>query len=145
MSERAANPQTSAPGAAPPAETLSTGELIGKLSEQSALLVRRELQLAQAEMQQKAKRAGIGAGLFGASGVIALFGVGALITTAILALDLVLPAWLAALIVAVLLFVVAGVSALLGKKQVGEAAPPVPERAIDSVKQDVATVKEARS
>lgn len=145
MSERPADPQRSAPAATPPTETLSTGELVGKLSEQSALLVRRELQLAQAEMQEKAKRAGIGAGLFGASGIIALFGVGALITTAILALDLALPAWLAALIMTVLLFVLAGISALMGKKQVGEATPPVPERAIDSVKQDVATVKEARS
>lgn len=122
----------------------STGELVTKLSELSAQLVRSELQLAQTEMQQKAKRAGVGAGLLGTSGVVALFGFGALVTTAILALDLALPAWLAALIVAVLLFAVAGVAALVGKKQVSEATPLKPEQAIDGVKQDVETVKEAR-
>ena len=122
----------------------STGELVTKLSELSAQLVRSELQLAQTEMQQKAKRVGLGAGLLGTSGVVALFGFGALVTTAILALDLAVPAWLAALIVAVLLFVVAGVSALVGKKQVSEATPLKPEQAIDGVKQDVETVKEAR-
>ncbi len=122
----------------------STGELVTKLSELSAQLVRSELQLAQTEMQQKAKRVGLGAGLLGTSGVVALLGFGALVTTAILALDLAMPAWLAALIVAVLLFVVAGVSALVGKKQVSEATPLKPEQAIDGVKQDVETVKEAR-
>lgn len=122
----------------------STGELVTKLSELSAQLVRSELQLAQTEMQQKAKRVGVGAGLFGTSGVVALFGFGALVTTAILALDLALPAWLAALIVAVLLLVVAGAAAMVGKKQVSEATPLKPERAIDGVKQDVETVKEAR-
>ena len=122
----------------------STGELVTKLSELSAQLVRSELQLAQTELQQKAKRVGMGAGLFGTAGVVALFGFGALVTTAILALDLALPAWLAALIVAVLLFAVAGVAALVGKKQVSEATPLKPEQAIDGVKQDVETVKEAR-
>jgi uncharacterized membrane protein YqjE len=122
----------------------STGELVNKLSELSAQLVRSELQLAQTELQQKAKRVGMGAGLFGTAGVVALFGFGALVTTAILALDLALPAWLAALIVAVLLFAVAGVAALVGKKQVSEATPLKPEQAIDGVKQDVETVKEAR-
>ncbi len=122
----------------------STGELVTKLSELSAQLVRSELQLAQTEIQQKAKRVGVGAGLLGTSGVVALFGLGALVTTAILALDLALPAWLAALIVAVLLLAVAGIAALVGKKQVSEATPLKPERAIDGVKQDVETVKEAR-
>lgn len=122
----------------------STAELLSRLSEQSAQLVRTELRLAQAEMQQKLKRAGLGAGLFGATGVVALYGVGALCTTVILALALILPAWLAALIVTVVLFAVAGVAALIGKKQISEATPAAPEQTIRNVKRDVETVKESR-
>jgi hypothetical protein len=144
MSEHTTTPDTSGTRPSSWAADLSAGELVGKLSEQSALLVRRELQLAQAEMQQKVKHVGVGAALFGTSGVVALFGLGVLITTAILALDLVLAAWLAALVVAIGLFVIAGVSALVGKKQLAHAAPLVPERAVEGVKQDLATVKEAR-
>lgn len=127
-----------------PAKDPSTGELISKLSEQSAQLVRYELQLAQAEMTQKAKRFGIGAGLFGTAGLIALYGVGALIATVILALALVVDPWLAALIVTVVLFVVASVVGLLGKKQVDKGGAVTPEQTIESVKKDVQTVKEAR-
>lgn len=127
-----------------PAKDPSTGELISKLSEQSAQLVRYELQLAQAEMTQKAKRFGIGAGLFGTAGLIALYGVGALIATVILALALVVDPWLAALIVTVVLFVVAAVAGLLGKKQVDKGGAVAPEQTIESVKKDVETVKEAR-
>lgn len=128
--------------AAPPPEP-STGELVTRLSEQSSRLVRSELQLALTEMQQKAKHAGVGAGYFGTTGIVALFGVGGLITTTILALALVLPAWTAALIVTVLLFVIAGVAALVGKKRVSQATPPKPQETLDSVKRDIATVKES--
>lgn len=122
----------------------STGELISKLSEQSAQLVRYELQLAQAEMTQKAKRFGIGAGLFGTAGLIALYGVGALIATLILALALVVDTWLAALIVTVVLFAAAAVAGLVGKKQIDKGGHVVPEQTIESVKKDVETLKEAR-
>ena len=142
MSERA--PDGAHQAGKRPATDPSTGELISRLSEQSAQLVRYELQLAQAEMTQKAKRIGIGAGLFGTAGIIALYGLGALIATAILALALVVDAWLAALIVTVVLFVVAGVAALVGKRQVSEGTPVAPEHTIDNVKQDIAAVKEAR-
>jgi uncharacterized membrane protein YqjE len=123
----------------------STGELVNQLTQQSTELIRSELRLAQAEMTEKAKHAGIGVGLFGGAGVVALYGVGALIATVILALALVLPAWLAALIVTVVLFAIAGVTALVGKKQVSQGTPPAPERTIDNVKKDVAAVKGARS
>jgi hypothetical protein len=122
----------------------STGELVSALSQQTAQLVRSELALAKAEMSVKAKKAGLGAGMFGGAGLVALYGVGALVATIILALALVLPPWLAALIVTVVLFAVAGVMALLGKKQVTQATPLKPEQATESVKQDVATVKGAR-
>ena len=121
----------------------STGELVSRLSNEVSQLVRDELRLAQAEMRGKAKKAGIGAGMFGAAGLLALYGGGVLITTAILALALAVDAWLAALIVGVVLLTAAGVAALLGKQRVQEAAPPVPSRAVDSVKRDIETVRHA--
>ena len=130
--------------APPPAPAdASTGQLVGQLTEQISRLVRDEARLAQAEVTQKAKRLGLGAGLFGGAGLFAFFGLAALITTAILLLDLVLPAWLAALIVAVVLFAVAGVLALVGKKDVDKGTPPVPTQAIASTKADIQTVKES--
>jgi len=126
----------------PPAEP-SVGQLVTQLSEQTSRLVRDELHLAQVELKNTAKHAGLGAGLLSGAGVLALFGLGTLITTAIVALDLVLPLWLAALIVTVVLFLAAGVGALLGKKQVQQASP-TPERTVDSVKRDVQEIQEAR-
>jgi hypothetical protein len=121
----------------------STSELVTRLTQQSTDLIRNELRLAQAEMTEKAKHAGVGAGLFGGAGIVALYGGGALVATIILALDLLMPAWLAALIVAVVLFAVAGVVALMGKKQVSQATPAAPQHTIESVKQDVDTIKGA--
>ncbi|WP_426245518.1 phage holin family protein [Nocardioides sp. LHG3406-4] len=135
---------TRSTAALPDASAATTGQLVSRLSEELSELVRGELQLAKVEMTSKAKHAGLGAGLFGGAGVIALYGVGALIATAILALSLVLDAWLAALIVAVVLFIVAGVAALLGRSQVQEATPASPTETVASVKQDVQAVKEAR-
>lgn len=128
----------------PDASDATTGQLVSKLSQEVSELVRGELALAKVEMTGKAKAAGIGAGLFGGAGVIALYGVGVLIAAAVLALSLVLDAWLAALIVAVVLFAVAGVVALIGKKRVQEATPATPTETVESVKADVAAVKEAR-
>lgn len=121
----------------------STSELVQRASEQITTLVRDELALAKAELAEKGKHAGIGIGLFGGGGVLALYGVGALIATGIIALGLVLPLWLAALIVTVVLFAAAGILALLGKKQVTRAVPPEPKAAIESVKADVDEVKHA--
>lgn len=119
----------------------STGELVSRMSQDVSRLVREEMRLARAEMTAKGKRAGIGAGMFGAAGLLALYGVGVLIATVVLALALAMPAWLAALIVAVILLAAAGLAALLGKKQVAEAAPPVPERTVENVKRDVEAVR----
>jgi uncharacterized membrane protein YqjE len=123
------------------ASEASTSELVSRLTQQSTELIRSELRLAQAEMTEKAKHAGVGAGLFGGAGLVALYGVGALIATVILALALLMPAWLSALIVTVVLFATAGVVALLGKKQVSQATPAAPKHTIESVKQDVDTIK----
>ena len=132
-----------APTPPPAPEDASTGQLIGQLTEQISRLVRDEARLAQAEVTQKAKRLGVGAGLFGGAGLFAFFGLAVLIATAVLALALVLPAWLAALIVAVVLFAIAGVLALVGKKDVDKGTPPVPTEAIASTREDIATVKES--
>jgi uncharacterized membrane protein YqjE len=123
-----------------PAEA-SVGELVSQVAQQIPELVRSEIRLAQAEVAEKGKQAGVGVGMFGASGVLALYGLGALFTTLILALALVLPAWAAALVVTVLIFAAAGVAAFVGKNKVSAASPAKPERAIEGVKQDVATVK----
>lgn len=136
---------TGATRATPAPEDTSTGELISRLTEQISTLVRDEARLAQAEVTQKAKRLGIGAGLFGGAGLVAFFGLAVLISAAVLALAEALPPWLAALIVAVVLFAVAGVLALLGKKDVQQGSPPVPSQAIASTKADIATVKKAAS
>lgn len=120
----------------------STADLVKQATEQMSQLVRGELRLAQVELKRKGMHAGLGAGMFGAGGLVALYGLGVLIATAILALALVLPAWAAALIIGVLLMLVAGVLALIGKRQVKQASPPKPEWATDSVRADVATIRE---
>ncbi len=117
------------------------GEIVQRLSEQTATLVRKELQLAQLEMAEKGKRAGIGAGLFGGAGVVMLYGVGALVAAVILLLATALAAWLSALIVAVVLLAGGGVAALMGKKQVEQAVPPAPEQAVESGKRTIDEVK----
>ena len=122
----------------------STAQLVSQLAAESSQLIRDEIALAKVELTERAKGVGLGAGLFGAAGVLAWFGFGTLIATAVLALDLVLPAWAAALIVAAVLFLAAGVAALRGRKNIAEASPPVPEQAIANVRADVAEVKEAR-
>lgn len=131
-------------GAAPrPVEEQSTAELVQRATEQVSRLIRDELALARAELTAKGKHAGIGVGLFGGGGVLALFGLGTLIAAAVLLLASVLPAWVAALIVAVLLFIVAAALALSGKRQVQQAGPPVPTATADSVRADVSTITAA--
>lgn len=127
---------------APPPEP-GLGDLVGQLSEQASRLARNEVALAKLELQQSVKHIGIGTGLFGSAGVLALLGLATLIGAAVAALSLVMDVWLAALIVAIVLFALAGVAALIGKKQVGRAGPP--EHAIQNVKQDIAEVKGHRA
>jgi hypothetical protein len=130
---------------APTPENATTGQLIGRLTEQITRLVRDEARLAQAEVTQKARRLGVGAGLFGGAGLFAFFGLGTLIATAVMALALVLPGWLAGLIVAVVLLVIAGVLAVVGRKDVQQASPPVPTQAIAGMRADIAAVKQGMS
>ncbi|MFG1943137.1 phage holin family protein [Nonomuraea sp. NPDC048826] len=119
-----------------------TQKLVSDLSEQVSRLVRDELRLAKLELTRKGKRAGLGAGVVGAAGIVGLFGGAVLVTAIVLLLALVMPAWLAAAIVAVVLLAAAAVLGMAGKKQVQKATPPVPEETIASVKADIDAVKE---
>ncbi|MFJ4101157.1 phage holin family protein [Amycolatopsis japonica] len=125
-----------------PPEERSVGELVSDLSDEVKHLVRDEMRLAVFELQGKGKKMGVGAGLFGAAGIFALFGLATLITAVVLALALVMPAWLAAVVTGAALLLIGGLSALVGKKEVTSATPPVPEEAIEGVLDDVDTVKQ---
>jgi len=116
-------------------------ELLKQISEQTATLVRKEMELAKVEVTAKGKHLGIGAGALGGAGLIGLFAFGALTASFIRAVDHAVADWLAALIVAVVYAIIAGVAALLGKRKVQEGSPPVPKRAIESTKEDVEWTK----
>jgi uncharacterized membrane protein YqjE len=130
-------------GPARPVTEQSTSELVQRAGEQISRLVHDEIALAKAELAEKGKHAGIGVGLFGGGGVLAMYGLGAAIATVIIALSLIMPPWFAALIVTVALFLVAGILALIGKSQVTKAVPPEPSEAVAGFKADVAQVKHA--
>lgn len=123
----------------------SVGELVDQLSQQTSILIRQELQLAQTELQEKGKRVGIGAGMFGGAGLVALYGVGALVAAAIIGIGTLVDPWIAAVVVGVVLLAVAGILALVGRRQVERGTPPLPQQAIESAKRDVDEVKAARA
>jgi hypothetical protein len=126
-----------------PAADASMGELMSQLSAQTSRRVRDEMRLAQKEFQESVKHAGIGAGLLSVGGLLAFFGVATLITAAIAGLAVVLDnVWAAALIVAAVLLIAAGVAALFSKKQVDEVGPP--RQTIENVQKDIEEVKDAR-
>jgi len=126
---------------------VGTGEKLGliglfrQLPTQISRLIRDELRAAQVELVQKLKGAGVGAGLLVGGAILALYALGVLITTAILGLATVLAPWLSALIVGVVLLVGAGALALLGRNKLMAAVPPLPKDSIESVKEDIRTIK----
>ncbi|MFD4414038.1 phage holin family protein [Streptomyces sp. NPDC058475] len=125
-----------------PAERHSVGELVGQATEQLSLLVRQEVNLAKEELAEKGRRAGRGGGLLGAAGAVGYVGLMALSAAGIAALSRTLPVWAAALIVTAVLLAIAGVLAATGRAQLRRAAPPTPERALESVKADMDEIKE---
>lgn len=127
--------------APPPLHDRPIGELLSQLADETSTLVRQELKLFQVEMTDKGKRAGLGVGMVGAGGIVALFAVAALTTCFIAALSLAMPVWLAALIVAVVYGAAAGILAMRGKHQVQEALPPTPDQTVQTVKEDVEWAK----
>jgi uncharacterized membrane protein YqjE len=136
-----ADPRTSP---AAPEQDASTGELVGRLSQQMSTLVRDEIRLAQLDLTEKGKRAGIGAGALGGAGAVAYLGLATLIAAAVLGLAEAIPTWLSALIIGIVVLAIAGGLALFGKNKVQSATPPVPTEAVEGLKQDVQTVKEHR-
>ena len=119
----------------------STPELLRELSDQVTTLVKQEIDLAKAEVTEKGKQAGIGAGMFGGAGLLGLLALGALTACVIAALATAIDFWLAALVVAVVYAAVAGLLALQGRNKVQAATPPIPEQAKESVKEDVQWAK----
>jgi uncharacterized membrane protein YqjE len=123
-------------------EQQSTGELVKQLSEQVSLLVRDEMKMARLELTQKGKQAGTGVGMFGVSGLVALYGVACLLAAAIIAISGEIRAWLAALIVGLALLAASGVAAAAGRGRLRRATPPMPEQAVEGAKADVEEVRE---
>ena len=121
----------------------STAELVRQAADHVSTLVRDELRLAQAELTQKARQAGLGAGLLAAAAVAVFYGAGALLVTIGLALALVMPGWAAALIVFALLILAAAAAALLGRNHLRRATPPTPQRTIENVHADIEAVETA--
>ncbi|MCM2392455.1 phage holin family protein [Streptomyces albipurpureus] len=120
----------------------SVSALVTQATQQMSQLVRDEMRLAQAELTQKGRRFGKGGGLFGAAGLFAALALQALVATAIITLGLVLPWWASALVVTAVLVIIAAALAALGAKNISRAAPPAPRQTIDSIKADVAEIKE---
>jgi MFS family permease len=120
----------------------SLRDLVKQMSEDSSRLIRSEIKLAQAEMSEKAKGMGAGIGGFSVAGLLAFFAIGVLLAAAVLGLATALPAWLSAVIIGVVLLVIAGIAALIARRKVAQASPPVPERTIETVKEDVKEIKE---
>lgn len=134
--------QTEAGSVAADPAAQSSGDLVKQLTEHTSRLVRDEILLAQAELRQKGKQAGVSAGLFGGGGVVALYGGGAIVAGLVLLLAQGVTAWAAALIIGAALVVVAAVMALVGKQRMARAVPPIPTEAAASIREDVAAVKE---
>jgi MFS family permease len=120
----------------------SLADLARQLSLQTTELVRHEVELAKAELREKGKRAGAGAGMFGGAGALGLYALGALTAAVIAGIAEALPVWAAALIVAAVYGAGAGILALRGRSKVQQATPPVPERTVQSVKEDVRYTKQ---
>lgn len=118
-----------------------TGALFKQLSEDLSTLVRQELRLAQAEMAEKSKKAGIGIGMVGGAGLVSFLALQTLTACLVALLATAMDVWISALIITVLYAAVAAGLGLSGKKQVSEATPPVPEQTTETLKEDVQWAK----
>jgi Putative Actinobacterial Holin-X, holin superfamily III len=125
----------------PDLRQLPMSELVKQLAEETSTLVRQEIELARAEVTQKGKRAGLGLGELGGAGIVALYALGALTACLIAGLALFIPVWLAALIVTVVYGVIAGVLAMIGRRQLQQSNPTNLERTERTIKEDVEWAK----
>jgi len=124
----------------------SLGDLMKRLADETGTLVRQEIELAKAEMREKGQKIGVGVGFLGAAALVALLALGSLTAFLILALDGVIPNWLAALIVGLIYAAVAAYLALQGRQKLREAGPPVPEQTKATIEEDLEWAKsQARS
>ncbi len=124
----------------------TTADLLRTLSTQVTTLVHQEMELAKAELSEKTKKFGVGAGMFGAAGIIGILATATLIAAAVAGIATVLSVWLSILIVGAFLLVVAGILAITGVTEVAQGTPPIPEEALESTKEDVTWLKtQARS
>jgi uncharacterized membrane protein YqjE len=135
-------PELRVPGERAELRDRGTGELVRELSAQASRLVRQEVELAKAEMTEKGKKAGIGVGMLGGAAVACLLMLGSL--TACLIVALALSAWAAALVVTALWGVIAGVLVLQGRARLEEMGKPVPEKTVETVKEDVQWLKDRK-
>ncbi|WP_246237125.1 phage holin family protein [Actinomadura chibensis] len=119
-----------------------TGELVKQAAQQVSDLMRAEMRLAAAELKDKARHAGTGAGMLGGAALVALYGVAVLLAAAVAAIAVALPVWAAALIIGGFLMLVAGVLAILGRAQARRATPPKPEQAMGEARQTMAELRE---
>jgi len=117
------------------------GELLKELASETTTLVKQQLELAKAEMREKGRKAGPGFGLIGAAGAMGLLSAGALTAFLVLALDGVMPNWLAALIVALVYGAIAALLYGQGKGKVDDVGSPAPRQTIETVKEDVEWAK----
>lgn len=115
-------------------------ELVGRLSREASLLIKQEMDLAKAELAVNGRVVGIGAAMIGAGGMFGMGAFAALTAAIILALALVMPAWLAALVVTILYGAVAGSMALAGKQRVSKAQPLIPQT-LETLKEDLDWIK----
>jgi uncharacterized membrane protein YqjE len=119
----------------------STGELVKQLSEQTTTLVRQEIELAKAELSEKGKKMGEGAGMFGGAALVGLLALGTLTALILSLLDKAMDFSLAALIVTLVYAAAAGVLAMTGKERLKRGLPATPEQTVETVKEDVQWAK----
>jgi hypothetical protein len=120
------------------------GDLVKELSSELSTLARQEVELAKAEATEKGRKAGAGAGMFGGAAVAGLLMLGALTACLIAAIATAIPTWAAALCVTVLWGLVAAVLALGGRERLRAMGRPVPEKTVETVKEDVRWLKDRK-
>lgn len=128
----------------PQSNSPSVGELFTRITTKLSSLLRSEIDLAKAQLQEKISHFGVAIGLFAAAGVLALYGLGWLFFAAYAGLAVALPSWLAALVLGVAIFLIVGILALVGKSQLTKGKQSE-IRAGENIKIDVAAVKEGVS
>jgi len=115
--------------------------LLSDLAGETSTLVRQEIALFKAELNEKLVRAGVGAGAIAAGGVIAFSGWLALVAAAIIGLSYVVAPWLSALIIGVVVIALGAGLALFGKSRL-KADALVPRRTLNSLREDEAWIRD---